>query len=103
MKTHVLSHISNHIDPHKKNILIYDNCSVYTKEDVLENMENRGIKYLFLPPDTTSVLQPLDLSTNKSLKRHVRDYFKAWLADGIEEYLNENNEKKYKFKRPNRK
>jgi hypothetical protein len=49
----------------KKKLLLVDNCPVHP---VLENLEY--IELLFLPADTTSVLQPMDQGVIRSLKCH---------------------------------
>jgi hypothetical protein len=50
-------------DCKKKNLLLVDYCPAYT---VLENLEN--IKLVFLPANTTSVLQHMDQGVIRSLK-----------------------------------
>jgi hypothetical protein len=51
----------------KKNLLLVDNCSAHP---VLENLEN--IHFMYLPANTTSVLQPMDQGVIRSLKCHFR-------------------------------
>jgi hypothetical protein len=47
--------------------LLVDNCPAHT---VLEKLQN--IKLVFLPANTTSMLQPMDQGVIRSLKCHYR-------------------------------
>lgn len=51
----------------KKMLLLVDNCPAHPN---LENL--KAIKLVFLPPNTTSVLQPMDQGVIKSLKTQFR-------------------------------
>ncbi|GBP45083.1 Tigger transposable element-derived protein 4 [Eumeta japonica] len=51
----------------RKILLLVDNCPAHP---FISNLQN--IELAFLPPNTTSVLQPMDQSVIKSLKGHYR-------------------------------
>lgn len=51
----------------RKILLLFDNCPAHP---FISNLQN--IELAFLPPNTTSVLQPMDQSVIKSLKGHYR-------------------------------
>ena len=51
----------------RKIALILDNCSAHPSDLQLSNIE-----FFFLPPNTTSTLQPLDMGVIKNLKCHYR-------------------------------
>lgn len=53
----------------KKILLLVDNCPAHPNVEGLS-----AIKLCFLPPNTTSVLQPLDQGIIKSLKVHFRKF-----------------------------
>lgn len=53
----------------KKILLLVDNCPAHPKVSNLKN-----INLQFLPPNTTSVLQPVDQGIIRSLKVHYRKY-----------------------------
>ncbi len=52
----------------KRGLLILDNMSVHKCKEVLQTAEKYNFDLLFLPPNTTSFLQPLDIGVNKLLK-----------------------------------
>lgn len=64
----------------KKIILFIDNCPAHPK---IENLTN--IKLAFLPPNTTSVIQPIDQGIIKTLKSHYRKILVQKMMNNIEE------------------
>lgn len=63
----------------RKILLVVDNCASHPK---IQNLKN--IKLEFLPPNTTSVLQPMDQGIINSLKFHFRKILVLHFIDGIE-------------------
>ena len=64
----------------KRNILLFlDNAASHPKDIILKN-----IKIVFLPPNTTSVCQPLDQGVIKNFKVHYRTAIIQNLLPGIE-------------------
>ncbi|GBN19546.1 hypothetical protein AVEN_124238-1 [Araneus ventricosus] len=53
----------------EKIVLLLDNCSEYPAE---EELHLKNIKLVFLPPNTTSIIQPLDQGIIRSFKFHYR-------------------------------
>ena len=51
----------------RKIALLIDNCPVHPSVSDLTN-----VQLVFLPPNTTSVLQPMDQGVIRSLKAHYR-------------------------------
>lgn len=54
---------------------------------VLEKLQKENIEVVFIPPNCTSELQPLDLSVNKPLKDHLKTKFTQWYADKVHSQL----------------
>ncbi|GBO22088.1 Tigger transposable element-derived protein 4 [Araneus ventricosus] len=54
----------------RKIVLLIDNCTAHIEPSNLQ-----CIKVVFLPPNTTSVLQPMDQGVIRSLKCHYRKQF----------------------------
>lgn len=59
-------------------LLILDNCSSHPK------MNLTNIEMLFLPPNTTSILQPLDLGIIKNFKHNYRKSLVNISLDSLE-------------------
>ena len=54
-----------------KAILLLDNCSAHPNADELVSTDGK-IKAVFLPPNVTSLIQPMDQGILEALKRHYR-------------------------------
>ena len=55
----------------KKAFFILDNCSAHPDEDLLVS-KAKLVKAMFLPPNVTSLIQPVDQGVLESLKRHYK-------------------------------
>ncbi|CAG8640960.1 12350_t:CDS:2 [Cetraspora pellucida] len=64
----------------RKIILLVDNAKCHSSSNL--NLHNITIHYL--PPNTTSRIQPLDAGIIMSFKRRYRSYFIKWLLDQYE-------------------
>ncbi|XP_039967465.1 tigger transposable element-derived protein 6-like [Bactrocera tryoni] len=64
----------------RKILLFIDNCTAHTAMEPLSNVQTE-----FLPPNTTSVLQPLDKGVIKSFKTLYRKEVVVKLLESIEE------------------
>lgn len=63
-----------------KAVLVLDNAPAHPSEEQLVSDDGR-IRVLYLPPNTTSVIQPMDQGVISALKRHyTRRYLKEMLA-----------------------
>ena len=61
-------------------LLILDNCPSHVAEGV--SLSNTEI--LFLPPNTTAKIQPMDAGIIMSFKKHYRRYHVRWMLEQIE-------------------
>ncbi|CAH0725634.1 unnamed protein product, partial [Brenthis ino] len=68
-----------------KVLLIVDNASTHPTAELLER-ENGQFKTTFLPPNVTSLLQPMDQSVIETMKRHYRrQLLRKLLIEGAED------------------
>jgi hypothetical protein len=79
-----------HFPEETQPILIFGQCPIHKKADILEAITNRGGKYRYflIPPGCTGYLQPLDVVINKPFKDRMRQKFKTWVGKNS---LNGNN------------
>ena len=63
-------------------LLIIDNCAAYPRPHSLKN-----IRVEFLPPNTTSLIQPLDMGVITNLKSLYRSKLVNQILQDIEENL----------------
>ena len=67
------------INPYVKNasasLLVLDNCRAHCTDKVYDKMNELDMDWLFIPPGTTSSLQPIDVSVNKPLKASLRNHW----------------------------
>jgi hypothetical protein len=68
-----------------KILLLVDNCPAHPHIQDLSNT-----KLVFLPPNATSVLQPMDMGITKSLKGYFRRFLVLQLIDRRERGLHDN-------------
>ncbi len=71
-------------------LLLMDNCSAHVQGDNLPDLANIRIHYL--PPNTTSKIQPCDAGIIRCLKAHYRRSFNKKILDAMEKNV-ENPEK----------
>jgi len=50
-------------------------------KNTLKNLEKFNLKFLFLPPNTTSILQPLDVGVNANFKKNIKKKHINWLIN----------------------
>lgn len=83
---------------HSKVLLIVDNAPTHPTEDLMER-DNGQFKTIFLPPNVTSLLQPMDQSVIETMKRHYRrQLLRKLLVEGEDEECVLNNHKKINLK-----
>ena len=56
-------------------LCIFDNFKGQLTDEVLKLLEDSNIDVVFVPPNCTDMLQPLDLSVNKSAKDYLKSRF----------------------------
>jgi hypothetical protein len=67
----------------QKSLLLWDVFKAHHTQPVLEKLLKDNIEVIFIPPNCTSELQPLDLSVNKPLKDNLKAKFSEWYADQV--------------------
>lgn len=55
--------------------MIMDNFSGHSCDEMLSLYNSIDLKYLFLPPDCTPIMQPFDVSVAKSFKSKIKTKF----------------------------
>ena len=61
--------------PNQRKLIIMDNFAVHTDNVELIEYNKDLIKVIFLPPNTTRLLQPLDISVNNLIKANLRHFW----------------------------
>ena len=70
----------------KKILLLYDNFKAHKTKKVMKYLSDQYplIDILLLPPNTTSILQPLDVGVNKTVKNHIKNEYMNWLINNFD-------------------
>ena len=74
-------------DHTKPAVVIMDNFKGQTTESVKNLLEDHNIHTCYLPPNTTDLLQPMDISVNKPAKDYVKRQFQEWYSRKVMEQL----------------
>ena len=69
-------------------LIIMDYFKGQTTQSVLTLLDCHNILVSFLPPNTTHLLQPLDISANKPAKEYLRRLFEDWYSAEVMKQLN---------------
>ena len=64
-------------------LCIFDNFKAQRTDRILQLLEDNNIDTVFVPPNCTGELQPMDLSVNKSVKDLLRAKFQEWYASEV--------------------
>ena len=94
----MLQYVSNIIAPYvesvrsligdrKPALIIMDNFKGQVTPSVNALLEEHDIHVCLLPPNTTDVLQPMDISVNKPAKDFLRGKFQEWYSNQVMEQL----------------
>ena len=70
------------LDVNHRALCIY-NFKAQCTDRILQLLENNKIDTVFVPPNCTGELQPLDLSVNKSVKDFLRSKFQEWYSSQV--------------------
>ena len=71
----------------KNAVVIMDNFKGQVTDAVHELLESNRIDVCLLPPNTTDLLQPMDIAVNKPVKSFLRGKFDEWYAQEITKQL----------------
>lgn len=71
----------------QKALIILDFFSAQLSEEFRERMKELGLVCVYIPPNCTSELQPMDLSVQKIVKDRMRDQFETWYAEKVASIL----------------
>ena len=77
------------LDEEHMALVIFDTFKGQTVEDVQSLLAKNNLLSVIVPSNCTDLLQPLDLSVNKSFKDHLRSDFQSWYADQVSKQLQE--------------
>jgi len=66
-----IPYVQKHLGQSAEAILLLDNCSAHPQDDELIS-SNGKIRAMFLPPNVTSLIQPMDQGVIESVKRQYR-------------------------------
>lgn len=64
-------------------VFIMDNFSAHRHAEVICTLKRKGLIPFFLPPNSTALLQPLDLSLNKIIKTSMKRRQLQWQLDEL--------------------
>jgi len=96
--TYILRPFAAKLPSDKRGLLLLDNFKGHISPEIEKNINCYRFDVLKLPPNTTKYLQPLDLSTNRSLKSLYSEKWENYLANLEEDDLT----KAGNFKPPSR-
>ena len=68
-------------------LLILDVFKGQTVPSALSKLKQANIDYLFVPPNCTDRLQPLDVAVNKTVKSYMKGRFIQWYAESVQAQL----------------
>ena len=67
--------ITKHLFSMGRSLLIMDSAPVHISEEIKNLYLSNNKRLLFIPPDLTSVLQPLDVLINKLFKDGIKNKY----------------------------
>ena len=59
-------------------LLILDKAPIHCCSAIIEHLNNKNIKRIFIPGGLTRKLQPLDVAVNKPFKDHIKKFYSIW-------------------------
>ena len=77
------------VDREKAALVVMDNFKGQVTNKVTALLERHNIHACLLPPNTTDIMQPMDISVNKSAKAFLKNKFEAWYASEVMKQFHE--------------
>lgn len=80
-----------------KELLIFDSKKAHIEDGVKKVFTSTkfGVNLTVIPRDLTKILQPLDISINRSFKANkVQAHWEEWMTSGLKKYTKSRNVKK---------
>ena len=77
------------LDEEHMALVIFDTFKGHKGEEMDSLLLENNILSVIVPSNCTDLLQPLDLSVNKTLKDHLRRSFQSWYSDQVSKQLQE--------------
>jgi len=74
------------LPPEDIKVVVGDNLSCHLSPFVTELCEQKNIKFIFLPENSTNIMQPLDVSVFRAMKGRWGDLLRDWKDFGTEEF-----------------
>jgi hypothetical protein len=71
----------------KTALVIIDNFKGQVTESVIQLLDDHNVHVCTLPPNTTDLLQPMDISVNKPAKDYLRAHFDEWYSQEVMKQL----------------
>ena len=71
----------------KETLLIMDSARSHFSEDITNIFKRYNSRFILIPPDLTSILQPLDTHIKKTFKTELRNQYYKWLLDNNSENI----------------
>ena len=74
-------------DTSKAAVIIMDNFKGKITSQVNDLLEDNNINVCLLPPNTTDLLQPMDIAVNKPAKDFLKRKFEQWYSEEVTKQL----------------
>lgn len=74
-------------DPSQAALVIMDNLKGQVTTTINELLEAHNINVCLLPPNTTDLLQPMDIAVNKPAKDFLKRKFEHWYSEEVMKQL----------------
>ena len=71
----------------QKALLLFDVFRGHKEQSVFAKLDEANIDHIFIPPNCTDRLQPLDVAINKSIKSFMKEKFIVWYSEQLQQQL----------------
>ena len=75
------------LKPDQRALVLFDVFKAQCTDKVLQLLDQKNLTAVFIPPNCTDRLQPLDISVNKPAKSFLRAQFQEWYGEQIYQEL----------------